>query len=70
MTAMIDQDPSHRLRAQGQAVRLPLPVCAAVVLQPHPRFVNECSRLQRVVLSLPAKITLGDAPQLAVDTRK
>jgi hypothetical protein len=70
MASMIDEYPSHGLSAKRESVRLALPFRAAVVLQSDPRFVNERSRLERVVLPFTPQIAARDPAQLAVDGRK
>jgi hypothetical protein len=52
MATVIDQESAHRLRAQRQAVCASLPSHRAIVLQAHPRLVDEGRGLKRVVAPL------------------
>ena len=70
MAAMIDQEPSHRLRPKRQAMGSSLPFQGPIVLKPYPRLVDERRRLQRVIPPFAPQISARDAAQLAVDQRK
>src|SRR5688572_2375041 len=70
MAAVIDEQPSHRLRAERQSMRAPLPVLSALVLHAQPGLVDERRRLQRVIAPLLGQVPAGDAAQLAVDERE
>jgi hypothetical protein len=65
----LDEDPSHHLRRQSQKVRPILELDAIDVDQPEVRLVHQRRRLQRMIRSLLAHVTLCQTMELVIDER-
>jgi len=70
MTAMIDEQSTHCLRAERKPVSAPFPFTPAVVLKPQPRLMDQRCWLQGVIPPFAAEVSAGDVTQFAVDHRK
>ena len=66
---MIDQDPPHRARRNGEEVRPILPRDRVRIDQPHVRLVNERRRLQAVPGAFTSPASLRDPRQFAMHER-
>ena len=66
---MVDEDPAHRLRGDGEEVTAVLPVHPRLVDETEIRLVDERGRLERVAAALLSEVTPGELPELGVDER-
>ena len=64
---MVDQNPAHRLGADGEEMGATLPIHSALVDETHERFMDERRGLQRMVLPLATKILLRKFSQFVID---
>jgi hypothetical protein len=64
---VLDQDPAHRFRGNGEEVRPTLPLRRAPAEQSHVGFVDDGGRLQRVVRPFSRHERPGDSAQLFVN---
>jgi hypothetical protein len=66
---VVDENPSHQLRGDGEEVRPVLPLHAALIDELQIRLVHQRRRLERMVGSLARKVPFGQRLQLPVDHR-
>ena len=68
-TGMVNENPSHDLRAHPEEMRAVLPVATPLVDEPQIRFVHQSGRLKAMSRPLATELALRDAPQFGIDNR-
>src|SRR5205814_2893423 len=66
---VVNQDLAHRLGGDSEEVGAVLPAWTGLIGQPQISLVDQRSRLERVVGTLSAHMTVSDAPELLIDQR-
>ena len=66
---VIDEDPTHGARRDGEEMRAILPIDRSGRREAQIGLVNECRRAQRVIRSLGPETRLREATKLVVDAR-
>src|SRR5262245_20001981 len=64
---IIDQDAPHHLSCYEKEMRAILPVDVLPVDKPYESLINQSSRLQRMLRTLPPHVVTGELTQLPVD---
>ena len=64
---MVDQNPAHRLGADGEEMGATLPIHSALVDETHERFMDQRRRLKRMIFPLGSQVLCCEIAEFVIN---